>query len=339
MLAAWVLYATVALATPVELPPGEDSAWRSALGLSGLEPGPVGPGAGVRLLVRGEQLSIWVRDVQGAEHELVVPRPRTTQERESVMALAASLVQPMRSASLPGLELPAPAPKPVPRPRPAPVPAEPVPVVVAAPEPVPVPEPAPEAALVEEPSRPPPAPRPPPLPALQMAPPAPIERPPPLHSTRLFATLGPSLRMRPTLRSTAALGGSLGLARGPWSVALGVEGVLPARLLQLEVERYLTVVDLRALPAWSLQRWALGPTLGLSIRKGTDPVEPPPPLMLPTAGLSLARSWPMGSVGLQVGLQVEVDLIPIELELDENELGVLQPVSAGLGTALLFGAR
>jgi hypothetical protein len=337
MLAAWLVCASAALATPVELPAGEDSAaWRTALGLSGLEPGRVAAGAGVRLLVQGEELVIWVRDVQGAEHRVTVARPRTAQERESITALAASLVQPIRSASLPGLpglELPAPAPRPRPVPRPAPAPA---PVEVVQVHPVLVVEPEPEVALVEEPPLPAPAPRRPELPALQSSPPPPMERPPHLPWRPPFVTLGPSLRMRPTLRSTAALGATLGLARGPLSVAVGVEGVLPARLLKVDGDHGMVVVDARLLPAWAYRRWELGPALSLSWRKVLDPIEPPPGALLPTAGLQMSRSWTFGDLGVRLSLLVEGDLVESSVVRGPDIVKV-QPISAGLGTSVVFG--
>ena len=49
---SWLWFVAIALGAPVELPPGElSSTWGPTLSEAGLEPRPVGPGAGVLALL------------------------------------------------------------------------------------------------------------------------------------------------------------------------------------------------------------------------------------------------------------------------------------------------
>lgn len=351
MLAVWLAQIGRALGAPVELPAGADvSAWRTALLLSDLEvvpSGSLGDRPGARMTQEGASLSIWARDIYGAEHIVTVPVPTTTRAREAAAALAASLVQPVSSASislpaLPPLPAPAPRPKPAP-PRPAPAPPEPV-AVADPPEPLlevsSAQDPVPDSVIDVTP------PEPPTPPASSAAPPLVVVREPPDDALLLswvdgwFASAGPSLRLRPGIRSMGALSISAGRSRGPWALAAGVEIVAPALLLDIDGDRRLSALDVRVMPSWRAGRLELGASLGVSGRYASDERQPPPPALLPTAGLSLSgRARISPSLSVVPGARLDLDLIRSGIGYYSGELLLLSPLSASVGVSGLFGRR
>ncbi len=169
---------------PFSLPTSEDpGAWRGALALAAaLDPSAplsaTGPSVEIQETARPSTWRLRVRDAGGVLHEVEVPRPTDDHGREDVVALAASLLQPVGGVAIPF----GPAPRTPAPPRPAPAPVAPprreTPVLRTdstpgeAPEPPPPPEPvATPEPIVRPESLPPPEPRPapeaiaPPLPA------------------------------------------------------------------------------------------------------------------------------------------------------------------------------
>jgi len=163
-----LLIALPASAIPILLPPGEDADdWAPYLALVDLQMAqrPQATGAQVELLVGASDWVIRVRGVDGVTRERRVPPPSTPRDREDVVTIADSLLDPPTwtepswdelASALPGggdvfeaagelpILPPAPAPEPKPKPPPEPPPAPPVAVVTPVPplEPLPV---APEA--------------------------------------------------------------------------------------------------------------------------------------------------------------------------------------------------
>ncbi|MBN1334885.1 MAG: hypothetical protein JXB39_02890 [Deltaproteobacteria bacterium] len=139
---------------PFALPSSEDpSEWRGALALAAtLDPAAVrtatGPWVEIQDTARLETWRLRVRDTAGVLHEVEVQRPSDDRGREDVVALAASLLHPVRSVSSPF------------EPRSIPISSRPVPE-----PPVPAREPARRLAVPLAPAEPPVEPPAPLLPA------------------------------------------------------------------------------------------------------------------------------------------------------------------------------
>ena len=99
-----VLRGLVWAAIPIELPASEEaSAWSSALLLGGLESGPAAGDVWIRVIDQGHQWTLEIRDRAGRMHTVVRDEPRTAVEREALILLAASLLEPSQNRSLPQL--------------------------------------------------------------------------------------------------------------------------------------------------------------------------------------------------------------------------------------------
>jgi hypothetical protein len=307
MLVAWL--ALAARGAPVDLPPGEDRAlWAHPLALSGLEAGPAGSGSGARVTAAGERWRVDVVDVRGETHTLTVPIPTDRAGREALAALVASLVHPVAT---PMVALP--PPRPVPRS----APPSPEPALA-----VPEPEPAPQPVVEVEPPAEPDEPTPRPLVVLDEPPRPPLD-------VRVWGGGGPSVRVRPGVRSGVAGAAWVGVALDQrWRVGVGVGAAAPATLAGSEDVYRLGSVDLRGVGAWAPGRVDLGPTAGVSWRAV---VSGPRPALVPTAGGTLGYRMPLdlsGSlVAVRVGLLVERDLRATTLDWYPRPSTSLAPIS------------
>lgn len=163
-----LLAALPASAIPVLLPAGESvEDWGPYLALVDLQPTsrPQASGAQVELLVGASDWVIRVRGIDGVTRERRVPPPTTPRDREDIVTIADSLLDPPTwtepswdelASALPGggdvfeapADLPVLPPAPAPEPTPPPI-RRPPPASVPAPQP-PAPEP-PEPSVAEEP--------------------------------------------------------------------------------------------------------------------------------------------------------------------------------------------
>lgn len=333
-------------AAPVELPPAEDaSAWANPLTLAGLAVGTVADGPGVRIIAGGPRWRLWVRGEDGVEHTLDVAAPATRADREAVAAVAASLLRPVAlpNVALPPLEGPTEAVSAAPGTLPHEAPS----VAVS---PADRRAPAPEAALPSmaqaPPSHPPPAD--PPIEALPASPPeiAPWDDGRDPGAIALWAGGGPSLRMRPTVRTTAAGGAWAGISArfGPVPVRIGggIEVAAPAAVLGADDAGVrMEAFDVRGLAVWAPGRWELGPTGGASLRVFPYRYGDPQLLWSPLLGAVLAHRVPIGPLAVRIGLVIDADLLPTELAIEVAGASdatpattVLQPVSAAFGISV-----
>ncbi len=150
--AAVLLLSSRGQAAELDLPSGEDrSDWQDALVVSGLSRVP-----GHARIEAGSPWRLVVTRPDGAEIERMIAAPQTDEAREATAILAASLLRPAFTTTLPVLPaLPTPEPPtdrptpkqtPTPAPEPAPAPEpEPLPDPVLLPTPVLTPEPSPTA--------------------------------------------------------------------------------------------------------------------------------------------------------------------------------------------------
>jgi hypothetical protein len=93
--AAVLLFSRPLLATPVQLPASEDPAlWDDPLAVAGLVPGPPGEAEWIAVRGVGDSWVLQVRDRSGRLHQLAIDRPRTASEREDLLWLALSLLEP-----------------------------------------------------------------------------------------------------------------------------------------------------------------------------------------------------------------------------------------------------
>lgn len=332
---AWWLLLSWAWATPVALPAGADAAqWHDVLALVGLEPGAVDDD-GVRLVAGASAWTVEVR-WEGRVRRADVPPPVTRADREDVAQLAASLLRGLEAPALPGLpELPELPPAPAP----------------AAPRPAPAPRARPPApALPPEVAR---APWPELLPAVASG----VARGLDLHAVALPAAEavvvsvpepasgpaagwafwgGPGLDLRSTVQPAVAGQAWGGWARGPLTVALGAEGVAPAALTRLSVER--RVGSLQGGGGLWLASQRLGPRLGLGALglmawRPFEGVGADGGVAVPVAALEAVVELP-GS-GLRGAIRVARDLRVTELYVDAVREQVFEPWNVGLWVDLV----
>ena len=97
-----VLQGQVWASVPIQLPESENPAhWRTVLVLGDLELGPADGRSWVRVTPEGTQWKLVVRDRSGHLHEVMMTAPSTPSERERLVLLAASLLAPSATHSLP----------------------------------------------------------------------------------------------------------------------------------------------------------------------------------------------------------------------------------------------
>ena len=95
---------------PIELPESENpSQWRTVLVLGDLQLGPASGSSWVRVTNLGSQWKLVVQDRSGHLHEVTIASPETASDRERLVLLASSLLEPSTSHALPERELPNPS--------------------------------------------------------------------------------------------------------------------------------------------------------------------------------------------------------------------------------------
>jgi hypothetical protein len=335
----WLCWVLRAAAAPVELPPdAPPEAWSNPLALAGLHAGTVGEGAGARISAAPSGWWLWVRGEDGAEHVLRVQPPSTRAEREALAALVASLVHPVSlpEVSLPDLPPVADVATLVPPPRTVPAAPRSVDASPSLPQATPTPA-APSAPMGDpvglSPIR---------ALASSLGPAALAGPPEPDYKWRWWAGIGPSLRVRPAVRSVAAAGvwvGVAGRAGVPLRLGVGLEGAAPGALTELEADSRMGSVDLRGAAVWAPPSrddrggWELGPAAAVSVRvltyAGAAQVGPGS-----SVGVVVARRVAVGPGAVRVALMVERDVLRSVVHDEDGSEDRLQPLSASLGVGL-----
>lgn len=321
-----LLHAALA-AVPFQLPAGEVVAdWAAPMALAGFAPGPAGAAPSVILEPDGGAWRLVVVDVDGGHHTTRVVPPRSSREREDLVWVAQSLINPM----VPAFRTPRASPPPPRRPRPSPVevpevipdaPIPPVAEVIVEPEPVPVPVPVP-------------APVPPTV--------EPVPEPPPRLHLRAAASGG--VRVREGVDPTPIVTLAAGVAGTGWDARIELVEVLPAGLdtgglAEGEVAGERGLIEVRVGPDWSV---APGAALGFGLahhrfqQADTPVADAWVPVLAATAALQVRAD---DHLAIELTTRATWDTRALNLQVDGVPIGGWSPWAIEPGLALVFAPR
>jgi hypothetical protein len=348
-LAVCCLSAEVRAGVPIEFPPAVSTEdWAPALLLGDLEVGAATGESWVKVEIAESLWVLRVRDRSGQVHRVEIDIPQTSADREALVVLAASLIEPSPSRQLPGLERPASASLPMAGPQASSAIESSIPLstdeqlAVAEPDidevmpPEPEPEPEPDQPPVSEPVV---ADLLPIEPTSSLQPVTPAAESPEADRSRTAPPAVESLEPEPgavySVRSGAGAVVRAGIEPSP-AMELGlsiesprlqlsgiVRGIPSSGLDLMEGERSVASGEFWTEAARSISRLRLGIGLGLRALRFEDPaVDMESWVIEPSTALSLGlQLFETGRLQFGTDVTLGMDLGKIQLRLDDVDQG------------------
>ena len=160
----------------------------------------------------------------------------------------------------------------------------------------------------------------------------------PTTVTGVWYAVAPAMRMRPGVRTTAAMAGWAGIVVNRRArMGVSVAAAPPAGLRQLPGERRVQALDVLVGGFYATPRptgWDVGPVVGGTARwyreAGADPVS----TWVPVAGGTVAHRQDVGAIAVRIALQVQVDGLATQLLVDRELQSTLSPLGANLSVGL-----